>query len=44
MSYGCENSDLVDGIVDLSWGEVNEFDFFEGVDSLVDDSFDFVDA
>lgn len=42
MTNRGQNSNLVDCVVDLSVRKADEFDFFQGIDGLVDQSFDLI--
>jgi hypothetical protein len=44
VADGGENPNLIDCIVYFSVGEVDELDLFEGIDGLIDEPFDLVDA
>ena len=44
MSDWGKDTHLIDGVMDLSGGEVEEFNFFEGVYRLIDKALDFVDT
>lgn len=44
MADGGQDAYLIDCVVDFPVGEVDEFDFFEGIYGLVDEPLDFVDA
>ncbi len=44
MTNWGQDADLVNGVMDLSVGEIDEFDFFKGVDRLVDKSLYFINA
>ena len=40
---GGKDADFVEGVLDLFFGEVGQFDFFEGVDLMVFEALDLVD-